>query len=410
MSNGKGFFAGSQIRQTAPARTLPQCGACGLLKKCDTPKMPVGGGGARRVLFVSATPGVDEDARGAHHVGQDGKHVRRTLRAAGFDLDVDGWHTNAVLCHPGTRRPTAAEIGWCRPNLNKLIKELQPDVIVPMGQPAVAAVVGAIWKEDVGQMATWAGWRIPCQALNAWVCPTWSPGHVIHEDDPVLDRQFREHLAAACALEGKPWPTGPPKWAADVQRVMDPAKAARWLRHAASRQTGAISWDYETNMLKPDGDTARIVSCAVAWGRGGPEKCIAYPWVGEAITATGELLRSPVPKIGANLKFEDRWTRKEFGHRVRGWAWDAMLAAHVCDNRTGVTSVKFQSFVRLGVPVWNEKIEPFLKSKGDERTNKIFEEIDVYDLLTYNGLDALLEFRLAVDQIKELGYPTPWRT
>lgn len=373
--------------------------------------MEVAGRGGRRVLFVGEAPGAREDNDGKPFVGKAGQRLRRTLRALKFDLDDDGWATNALICRPPkNRRPTSAEVLYCRPNLVQTIKDLEPEVIVPLGGAAVAAVLGPIWGEAPGGISRWAGWRIPCQALNAWVCPTWHPSYIMREDDAVLDRQFKDHLREAVGLGRRPWPAGPPRWADDVRRVVSPASAARWLRKATTATTGAVAWDYETNMLKPDGPDARIVSCAVAWGRARPERCIAFPWHGEAVRAMGELIRSPVPKVASNLKFEDRWTRKAFGHRVRGWAWDTMLAAHVCDNRRAITSVKFQAFVRLGVPTWNDHIEPFLKTKGCAEANAVLEQIDVQDLLLYNGLDALLEFRVAVDQIAELGYPLPWRT
>jgi uracil-DNA glycosylase family 4 len=409
MPKAKGFFAGSKILQAAPTNTLPRCGACGLHLHCTSPKMPVIGNGARKVLFVAEAPGEKEDEDGVQLVGKAGQYLQRVLSGMEFDLEEDGWKTNAVICHPRRRKPTAKEIMYCRPHLDKTIKQLQPTVIVPMGSAAVESVIGAIWQEDTGKMARWAGWQIPCQTLNAWVCPTWHPAHLLREDDPVLNRQFKTHLTAAIAHTDCPWPAGPPEWAADVRRVIDPTQAARWLCKCADMQTGAIAWDYETNMLKPDGPDARIVSCAVAWGRQEPERCIVFPWHGEAIQAMQKLLCSPIPKIASNLKFEDRWTRKEFGHRVRGWAWDTMLAAHVADNRQGITSVKFQAFTRLGVPLWNKKIEPFLKTKGDANVNAILREIDIEDLLLYNGMDALLEFRVAVNQIKEIGCPWPWK-
>lgn len=419
MPKAEGFFVGSRIRTTQPARTLAQCGACGLFKKCITPKMPVAGAGRKRVLFVGESPSKDADSNGVPFGDQSGKFLRQILRRLDFDLDVDGWQTNAIICRPhGGRHPSAAEVGFCRPNLTRAIKELKPDVIVPMGQAAVAAVVGGMQgREGVGEMAKWAGWRIPCQELNAWVCPTWpvsglytkARDHSDREIDPVMERQFTKHIASAVGMYGRPWPDGPPDWGQDVKRVLDTDRAARWLRNVSQRDVGAIAWDYETNMLKPDGPDALIVTCSVAWGREEPEQCMAFPWHGEAITAMGELLRSPIPKIASNMKFEDRWTRKEFGHRVRAWAWDTMLAAHVCDNRPGITSVKFQGYARLGVPVWNDKVEPFLKSKGDETMNAILREIDLNDLLLYNGLDSIIEFRVAVDQMRELGYPAPWK-
>jgi len=405
----KGFFVGSKVTQAAPERTLPQCGACGLYRGCNTPKMEVSGAGGERVLFVAEAPGEKEDAKGTQLIGKAGKRLRGVLDKIGFDLDEDGWKTNALICRPpGNRKPTAAEVGYCRPNLTRAIKELKPTTIIPLGGPAVAAVLGPIWREDIGKVGRWVGWRIPCQAYNAWVCPTWHPSYILREEDPVLNKQFHNHLAAALAYTTPPWPKGPPKPAAMVRRMVDPAVATRWLNVCATAKDGAIAWDFETNMLKPDGPDARIVSCAVAWGRREPEGCVAFPWHGPAIPAMGKLLRSPIPKIASNLKFEDRWCRKAFGHRVRAWAWDTMLAAHVADNRPGITSVKFQAFVRLGMPLWNEKIEPFLKTQKDEKMNAILREIDIMDLLLYNGLDALLEFRVACDQINELGYPWPW--
>ncbi len=363
------------------------------------------------MLFVADAPGRQEDEEGTPLIGKAGERLRRVLSSLRFKLDEDGWKTNALICCPPKgRKPTSAEIISCRPNLAKTIQTLRPKVIVPLGVAAVGAVIGAIWKEDPGAMNRWAGWDIPCQELNAWVCPTWHPAKLLHEDDPVLDKQFRAHLATAIAHTDRPWPQGPPDWAADVRRVVDPAKAASWLHKATKARKGAVAWDYEANMLKPDGADAQIVSCSVAWGREEPERCIAFPWHGDAIMAMGELIRSPIPKIASNIKFEDRWTRTVFGHRVRAWAWDTMLAAHVCDNRPAITSVKFQAFVRLGVPLWNEKIEPFLKTRGDEHMNAILREIDIKDLLLYNGLDSLLEFRVAVDQIRQLGYPWPWAT
>lgn len=397
--------------QAPPARSTPQCGACGLFKECQTPKIQVQGQGGKGILIVGEAPGKDEDEQGTFFVGKAGQHLRRVLRSLDFDIDKDAWVTNALICRPPKNRaPNALEVDYCRPNLAKAIATLQPKVIIVLGGTAVAAVVGSIWREDVGPMARWAGWRIPCQAYNAWVCPTWHPSYLLREEDEVLDRQFKAHLEFATQQTARPWPAGVPQYAASVRKIHDPAVAAAWLRKCAQRSDGAVAWDYETDRLKPDEPDSRIVSCSVAWGRTEPERCIAYPWHGEAITATQELLRSPIPKIASNLKFEDRWTRAAFGHRVRGWVWDTMLAAHVCDNRPGITSVKFQAFVRLGMPIWNEKIEPFLKSKGDGTVNQILREINIDDLLLYNGLDALLEFRVAMAQMQELGYPVPWST
>ena len=159
-----------------------------------------------------------------------------------------------------------------------------------------------------------------------------------------------------------------------------------------------LSFDYETNCLKPEGEGTEIVSCSVCW-RG--RRTISYPFVGEAVEATSDLLKSSMLKIAANLKFEDRWTRVKLGHKVENWYWDTLLGAHILDNRSEITSVKFQAFVLLGQECYNKHIEDFLKPKKGNRFNRI-RELDLTDLLLYGGLDSCLEYWIAMKQIKLL--------
>lgn len=363
--------------------------------------MPYSGQGKRGVLIVAEAPGKTEDETGTQLVGKAGKLLRQRLAAIGVDLDRDCWKTNALICRPdGNRTPTPDEVGHCLPNLMNTINATNPRVIIPLGGVALSAVIGRLWQDEVGAIGTWAGFRIPTHKWDAWVCPSWHPSFLLRQEDAALNLWFDKHLTAAFELEGRPWPDGPPDFRKQVECIIDPNKAAVIIREMIKRG-GLCSFDYETNMLKPDGPDARIVACSICW-RG--KKTIAYPWLGDAITATQEFLKSPLPKVGANVKFEDRWTRRIFGHRVRGWAWDDNLGAHLADNRPGITSIKFQSFVRYGLPIWNKHIEPFLKSKGTREANQVLREIDIQDLLLYCGLDSLMEYLVGVDQMRELNY------
>jgi len=202
---------------------------------------------------------------------------------------------------------------------------------------------------------------------------------------------FERHLRAMSKLRGRPWDK-PPDYESQVKIEYDPPAAADWLM--AIREDDVIAFDYETNMLKPDSDLARIHSCAVCVNG---VRTLAYPWHGEAVRATGVLLKSRTRKIGANIKFEERWTRKEFGHGVRNWAWDCNLGAHVMDHRPDITSVKFQAFVMLGQALWNDKVEPFFRSDNCNTPNRIA-KVDMMTLLRYNGLDAVLEYHVAKKQ------------
>ena len=349
-----------------------------------------------------------EDEQGRPFVGRSGQRLQRTLRELGADLFDDCWVTNAVICRPSergrNRKPTPAEIDYCRPNVLAAIRELDPVVIVLLGGVAVRSVLGPIWKDDPGGIEQWAGWRIPCHKPNAWICPTYHPSYIGRleteksRENPVPQMFFKRHLEAALSLGGRPWPEGPPNFAEQVEIVLDDAQAARTLRKMRERG-GPVAWDIETDFLKPDTVGASIVCCSVCWQG---KKTIAYPWFGEARKATIELLESAVPKRGWNSKFEHRYLQAVEGVEVRNWVWDGMLAAHSLDNRSEITGLKFQAFVQLGVPPYNTKVEPYLKSGGSNERNRI-REANLRELMLYCGLDALFEYKVGSMQMELMG-------
>lgn len=397
----RGFFHGSRLYSKQPPSSIMKCGACGLYKTCNSPKMPYSGKGQKRILIVAEAPGADEDERGIQLVGKAGQELQKHLRAVGVDMRRDCWLENAVICRPPKNRtPKTEEIDYCRPHLVETIEKLQPEVIVPLGAVAVQSVIRSFWKEDVGPITKWVGWKIPCQRLNAWICPTYHPSFLLRsmrkefgrDGHPVLNRMFREHLKEASQLEGRPFESLP-DYRKQIRIEVDVSRAASFLRRVL-KEGGRIAFDYEATALKPE--DGEIVCCSVCWEG---KKTIAFPWQGEVIGVMGELLRSRLPKIGWNIKFEDRWTRKEFGHPVRNWIWDGMVATHAIDNRRGICSAKFQAFVNLGMDSYNDHIEKFLRAKKGARVNEILEEVELSDLLYYCGLDSLLEFQIAMKQM-----------
>lgn len=309
-----GFFPASEAVSKPVLSLLPKCGACGLDKTCLSPKMPVSGAGQRGVLIVAEAPGSDEDNQGTQLVGQAGQQLRNATARVGWDLDRDCWKTNSLICRPPENRtPTSDEIDYCRPNLSKTIRELNPRMIVPLGAVAVRSLLGPLWRENVGSMAQWAGWRIPLQDGNRWVCPNYHPSYVLHcaemPNGPVVKLWFERYIEQALQLEGRPYDVVP-NYLDRVRVILDPHAAADWIR-AKLIDGGAFSFDYETTTLKPDSKDAEIVCCGVCWNG---QTAIAYPWLEPAITATGELIRSKYPKIGGNCFSGDtKLLTKEYG-------------------------------------------------------------------------------------------------
>lgn len=393
-----GFFQIFEPSRRQALHLLPECNPCGLKKGCHSPVMELYGKGKKGIMVVGEAPGKDEDEKGRPFVGATGRLLYDALEDLGINLYEDCWIINAARCRPPNNKLPEKSVDYCRPLTVKDLKEKQPKLTLLFGSHAIRSVIGWVWREDkIGGINKWAGWTIPCKKTGGWVCPLYHPASLFYDKQAEVARIIWErHLKKAISLLNKP--PAFPDYESKVRVEVDHSKAAKVIRSLIGRRPVAI--DYETNMKKPDSSKSEIVSCAVSDG----ETTISYPWYKDTITATRELILSDTPKIASNMKFEERWTRREFGHGVRNWVLDTMLAAHVLDNRSGITSIKFQAFALLGQEDWEYGVKAYLKSTkaGGNEPNRI-KEIPIRTLLKYGGMDALLEWEVARIQSKKLG-------
>src|SRR5262245_43419820 len=80
--------------------TAPRCGLCGLLNKCQSPKMEVYGKGKNGILIVGEAPGANEDEQGIPFVGKAGRYLRGILHGLDVNMRNDCWLTNSLICRP----------------------------------------------------------------------------------------------------------------------------------------------------------------------------------------------------------------------------------------------------------------------------------------------------------------------
>lgn len=252
-------------------------------------------------------------------------------------------------------------------------------------------------------MSRWAGWRIPHQKLNAWLCPTFHPSYIERlktvekARGPLAERIWEDHIEKAITKTNRPW-ENIPRYVESIFPIKSADDAAKSIEGFIKRGK-PIAFDYETDRLKPDHRDARIVCCSVSDGR----TTIAYPWYGKAIESTKSLLTSNLPKLGSNIKFESGWTSKLLGIVVRGWVADTMNTAHVLDNRQDICSIKFQAFIHLGQEPWNDHIAQFLESEDDGgNTPNNINKVGLDDLLIYCGMDSLMEHLVCQKQHKAI--------
>ena len=381
----KGFFTIKPKKQNPDNLRVSKCGICELYKSCVSPRIKPTGNGKQRILIISDTPNNDSDENNTHLSNDYLWQLQTTLKQIGIDLHNDCWLTSAVICHRPNKEPTSNQVRACRPNLFNTIKELSPSVVILLGSLPVQSVIGYLWKESVDILSRWVGQQIPCPELNTWLVPTWHPSIVCNKSEPARDLLFARHLQQAINLINKPIS---PKIDYESKIIVELStnKAADIIKTISTGQP--IAFDYETNCLKPETPGAKIICCAISNG----VTTIAFPWHGEAIRATRRLLHSNVPKIAANMKFEERWSRIHAGGRVKNWKRCTMISSHVLDSRTGITSLKFQAYINFGVGSYDDHIKPYM-STGENGLNKL-DQLDRKELLLYCGMDALLTYKL----------------
>ena len=363
--------------------------------------MPVTGKGRRKVLIVAEAPGEQEDKRGVQLIGEAGQLLRGILEGIGVDLE-DCWKTNSVICHPPGNKMEDLYIESCRPNLTNTIRELKPKVIILLGLAAVQSLLTIDWGDDIGPMARWAGWQIPSEQFNAWICPTYHPSFIKRENEnAALMKIVERQLQSAFDLEAGRGRPGPEAYiSCDTELITAPSASRRRISELGAKE-GVLAFDYETDGLKPELPQHEIYAASFCLNGEDTFSCRVDGTCHDALRL---VLRNPrLKKVASNLKFEERWSIQKLGTPVAGWFWDTMLAAHYLDNRRDITSIKFQLYVMFGLKDYSTAMKPYLQAKGANGFNRI-REAPLEDLLRYCGIDSFGEYKAMEVQRKVLGY------
>jgi uracil-DNA glycosylase family 4 len=398
----EGFFTIAETKsKSRPKGKICSCASCGLGSKCLTPKFPPYGNFKKGILIVGETPSEIDDRAGIPWQGKSGKLLQRTLEGLGIDLYEDCLTTHACKCHLiDDRLPSNHEVDCCRKSVLQTVDTYMPKLILLLGTSAIYSLLGHRWKRDLEGILKWRGWTIPDQDLKAWVCPIFHPSFVNQRKDGVEEVIWIQDLESAIEKLNDPFP----KYKEPKIEVIED------LSVLDNIQSDMVAFDYETTGLKPHAKGHRIVCCSVA-------DTVDHVYVFlMPDTKLGRkpflrLLENPrISKMAHNIKFEDTWSKVRLKQDVFWWQWDSMLAAHILDNRPGITGLKFQAYVQFGIIDYSSELDPYLHSGGNSANdfNKIFDLIKTEDgvdkLLHYCALDSVYEYRLAMLQMKIMNY------
>jgi uracil-DNA glycosylase family 4 len=392
-----------------------KCGLCGRKKKnaygdyrCVTPEMPVYGKGKQKILIVAMQPTEGDDLRGKWLSGDSYKWViQPALEQCNLDLYHDCWSTGAILCYGKTDYKLSLDC--CLSNLIRTIEQLKPIVIISLGEYAAKSIFKVIDSQT--DVEKFHGYQLPIKKWNCWFCPVMD----IRELNPTKieteygstnrfsQNQLVQHLwlgdyidSAVSKLPKRPFNDEKPE---KIRLLYETNEICSVLEAISTSKKGFVAFDYECNCLKPEIIGAKCLCASVCIGDENKPWCTyAFPFSSKEIKEKWvDFLKSPIPKVAHNVKFELRWSKVHFKTDVNNWLWDSMLAAHIIDCRKGVTGLKFQTFVNFGVAGYEDETKQYMDGINSWELNRL-EECPPEILLRYCAEDANYTHRLCALQ------------
>jgi uracil-DNA glycosylase family 4 len=149
-----------------------------------------------RLMFVGEAPGFEEDQTGVPFVGKSGQLLDKMLAAIGIARS-EVYIANVVPWRPpGNRDPSIHETQICLPFIQRQIELVDPQVLVCLGKPATATLLGV--TEGIRRTrGRWLAYKTEARDIRAM--PTFHPAYLLR--NPIEKRfAWRDFLAIKKAL------------------------------------------------------------------------------------------------------------------------------------------------------------------------------------------------------------------
>lgn len=390
------------------------------------------------IMIVGMCPGQDECKTKEPFTGESGQKLNECLRAVGLKRE-DVFITNLVRCRPPRvkksknsgyedRQPLAREIKACREYLDKDIAEVNPRVIIMLGNVVTKALTGEtgitkihgtpFWNEDYGATC------IPCYHPSFLIR---RPDDIQREIEFIEDLKFAKEASKTSEFTDKPRME-------TKYKVCDTLNKANKLLDKLETLSEFV-YDIETTGLRPD--ESELLCIGFSWKEG---TGVAIPFreyfryfteedvdsgmfdkIYEERDEKGKKLKEPkfmgtmvyeledyweskesesiknrlikilsndkIKKIAHNISFDVGFMSTYWNFEVRGAAYDTMYGDYLPDpERKGGRKLEDLAWIYTDMGGYDEGLKK-------ERENG-FRNVDPKELYEYACADSDCEYRI----------------
>ena len=251
--------------------------------------------------------------------------------------------TYAVQCMSSNdTAPDKATMMQCNTHLNSTIQRLQPVVIVAMGATALKQLgFKQLFSECQHKFQKHFLYPMPIFVSFSEKALIAAPGvfetfkqNLIN----IFDRALEKHLLKP-SLEAISENYRVPKTIEDAIAVCK--EIIEYQEAPLPWDKWSISVDTETNSLRPEKPTSKIIAFCFGWGsRKAATILYDHPHAGEEYLQRlpelwdyiQNILQCPKPKIFHNAKFDLKFIELRYQTQVNAVAWDTLLGEHLLDE------------------------------------------------------------------------------
>lgn len=385
--------------------------ALGRLKKFTGQTAPMMGQGKKgaKVLIVQESPYESEFKRKQYMGGKAGRMLRLALGEVGIDID-DCYFTALVkYTTPEDRLPLPDEIKESVDLLWAEIDTINPDIIVPTGNPSMKALMGvsAITKHR-GKLVEKDGYKF---------FPIVHPNMVLKQPK-YMDTFSKDIINLSAILNGESpqdvesfelerrYCETPEEAIDEIKRLMALPPGSKIVLDLETVKTNPFIPEVEeagkkTRELYPESLKPKIVAIGFSdragYGSATPLYHRQNKWSGNWIGTVVKFLRKLLQRedfefVAHNGKFDIRWLRANLDIIVTKMYWDTMLMHYLCvTEEKGTHYLKDLAWLETDMGGYDDALDK-VKPKGLDEGN--YDLIDWDILKVYLAGDCDVTYRL----------------